>query len=138
VSVFVDTSAFFAVLDADDKNHEFARRMWIDLNSQDENLVSTNYVLVETFALVQHRLGMEAVRTFQENIVPVLHIMWVTETQHRVGATALLTASNRKLSLVDCVSFETMRRLGIRTAFVFDRHFLEHGFACIPINHSGC
>ena len=134
MSVFADTSALFAVLDADDRNHKPARQTWTALNDQDANLVSTNYVLVETFALVQHRLGVEAVRTFQEDIVPILHVEWVTVAQHGAGVTALLTASHRKLSLVDCVSFEAMRRLGIKTAFVFDRHFSEQGFVCIPSN----
>ena len=32
----------------------------------------------------------------------------------------------------DCVSFETMRRLGIKNAFALDRHFSEQGFECVP------
>jgi predicted nucleic acid-binding protein len=42
---------------------------------------------------------------------------------------ALLTAGRRELSLVDCVSFACMRRLGITRALHFDRHFKEQGFA---------
>jgi predicted nucleic acid-binding protein len=132
MSVFVDTSAFFAVLDADDRNHTSAGQAWRELIEQEVGLVSTNYVLLETLALVRHRLGMEAVRTFQDAIVPLLRVEWVTEARHASGVTALLIVSNRGLSLVDCVSFETMRRLGTRTAFAFDRHFSEQGFTCIP------
>ncbi|MBL7202546.1 MAG: PIN domain-containing protein [Anaerolineae bacterium] len=133
MSVFVDTSALFAVLDVDDQNHRSAERAWAELVNQRASLVSTNYVLLETFALVQQRLGTVAVRAFQEDVVPVLRVEWVTETQHTTGVTALLTASSRRLSLVDCVSFATMRRLGIKTAFVFDRHFSEQGFVCVPL-----
>lgn len=43
-----------------------------------------------------------------------------------------LTANRRQLSLVDCVSFTVMRERGIKTAFVFDDHFEEQGFECIP------
>lgn len=132
MSVFVDTSALLAVLDADDQSHEPARQTWRDLINQETEMVSTNYVLLETFALVQHRLGMNAARALQEDVIPMLRIQWVTEEQHGVGVTALLTASSRELSLVDCISFETMRRLGIRLAFVFDRHFSEQGFVCVP------
>jgi len=32
------------------------------------------------------------------------------------------------LSLVDCVSFEVMRRIGMNRVFCFDPHFEEHGF----------
>jgi len=132
MSVFADTSALFAVLDADDQNHGRARQAWADLITQEIELVCTNYVLVEAFALVQHRLGLEAVRVLREDVVPVLRVEWVDESAHHAGVTALLIAARRQLSLVDCVSFDTMRRLGIKTAFTFDRHFSEQGFEHIP------
>ena len=132
MSVFVDTSAFFAVLDADDENHVAARQMWEDLLTQEAVLVCSNYVLVETLALVQRRLGIPAVRVFQEDIMPVLNVEWVDESLHQVGIASVLAAARRRLSLVDCVSFEIMRRLGIKTAFVFDHHFEEQGFECLP------
>jgi len=132
MSIFVDTSALFAVLDGDDQNHDRAKATWMDLIAQEENLVCTDYILLETFALVQRRLGMEAVRVLQEDVVPMLHLEWITKTHHAAGITALLITANRQLSLVDCVSFETMRRLGIKKAFAFDRHFSEQGFECVP------
>jgi len=57
MSVFVDTSALLAVLDAGDAQHPHARAAWETLLQQDEPLVTTSYVLVETFA---HRLGVTA------------------------------------------------------------------------------
>jgi len=132
MSVFVDTSAFFAVLDADDENHDAAKQMWEDLLAQEAVLACSNYVLVETLALVQRRLGIPAVRVFQEDIMPVLNIEWVDESLHQVGIASVLAASRRELSLVDCVSFEIMRRSGIKTAFVFNHHFDEQGFECLP------
>lgn len=128
MSVFVDTSALLAVLDADDQFHPRARAVWTDLIGRAEDLISTNYVLVETFALVQHRLGMEAVRTLEEDILPVIRIHWVGEADHRAGVMAILTAGRRQLSLVDCVSFLTMRQLNLKAAFAFDPHFTEQGF----------
>ena len=132
MSVFVDTSTFFAILDADDENHDVARQMWGDLLTQEAVLICSNYVLVETLALVQRRLGIPAVRVFQEDIMPVLNVEWVDESLHQVGIASVLAAARRRLSLVDCVSFEIMRRLGIKTAFVFDHHFEEQGFECLP------
>jgi predicted nucleic acid-binding protein len=132
MTTFIDTSAFYAVLCADDPNHEAARTTWLELLSQPDDLVCTNYILIESFALIQNRLGMQAVRAFQEDVIPLLGIEWIEATQHQASISALLTAGRRQLSLVDCASFETMRRLGITTAFTFDPHFKEQGFTCIP------
>lgn len=128
MTIFVDTSAFFAVLDADDANHLAAKHSWEELLRQEEILVSTSYVLVETLALLQNRLGMAAVRAFQETIVPLLQVEWVDSSLHRAGVSALLVADRRQLSLVDCVSFEVMRSLGLTNVFAFDSHFVEQGF----------
>src|SRR4030042_5676032 len=132
MSVFVDTSAFYAVMDANDWNHDRALDRWRDLASNAADVVCTNYTLIETIALLQHRVGMEAVRAFQEDVVPVLRIVWIDAEGHAASVSALLVAGRRQLSLVDCTSFETMRRLAIRTAFTFDPHFVEQGFECIP------
>src|SRR3989304_10157565 len=104
--IFIDTSAFYAVLDRDDDNHQKARRIWNEVFSDENTVVTSNYVLVESFALIQHRLGLEAVRGFQEDVLPLISIEWVDEATHRSAVSALLTASRRKLRLVDCVSFE--------------------------------
>jgi predicted nucleic acid-binding protein len=45
---------------------------------------------------------------------------------------ALLVALQPDLSLVDCVSFEAMRRLGLFTAFSFDQRFSDQGFQVLP------
>ena len=132
MSTFVDTSALFALLDGDDENHERASRTWQTLSDRDEDLLTTNYVLVETFALFQNRLGLEAVRNLQEIFVPLIGVFWITEDVHAVAAAILLTAGKRRLSLVDCASFEAMRRSGVTRAFAFDRHFAEQGFERVP------
>ncbi len=128
MKVFVDSSAFLAVLDADDENHPLARQVWEKILTAGAFLITTSYVLVETYAVVQRRLGMDALRTFHEDIVPLLQIEWIGEELHERGADAVLTANRRNLSLVDCTSFAAVRRLGIKQVFAFDRHFAEQGF----------
>lgn len=132
MTIFIDTSAFISVLDAGDENHQKARKKWEELISEESILVCSSYILVETFALIQHRLGMEAIRAFEEDVVPLLTIEWINEPVHQVGVMGMLTSGRKRLSLVDCVSFDIMRRLGIKTVFAFDRHFKEQGFECVP------
>lgn len=132
MNLFIDTSALLAVLDADDSNHLAARPFWESIVSAGETLVSHNYVLVETSALALRRLGLEAVRVLEGDIVPILRVVWVTREIHNAAAGAQLAAAQRTLSLVGCTSFEIMRRAGIRSAFTFDRHFQEHGYDKLP------
>lgn len=126
--VLVDTSALLPILDTQERNHARAGRTWKSLVQGNAALVSTSYVLLETTSLLQARLGLQAVRLFQEDITPLLTIEWVDAQLHQAGMTAVLTASRRGLSLTDCIRFEVMRRRGIRKAFAFDRHFREQGF----------
>jgi predicted nucleic acid-binding protein len=127
---FADTSALYAVLDRDDENHQSARATWELLLKSGGTLVTTNYVLVETCALVQHRLGLDALRLLQDDIFPVLTVEWISRAQHEAAVAVVLSAGRKKLSLVDCVSFGLMRSAGLRKAFAFDRHFVEQGFEC--------
>jgi len=55
--IFIDTSALYALLDADDRNNISSGEVWKYLVSCDETLLVTNYVIVEVSALVQRRLG---------------------------------------------------------------------------------
>jgi predicted nucleic acid-binding protein len=128
VNVFVDTSALLAVLDRRDDRHGTARRIWIELLEAGRVLVSHNYILVETSAVLARRMGMDAVRVFEHDIVPVLNVVWVAREIHEAAVGAQLAAGRRALSLVDCASFEIMRRAGLRAVFAFDPHFEEFGY----------
>lgn len=132
MTVFLDTSGIYAVFDRDDANHSKARAAWVGWLRAGAVLLTNNYVLVETAALLQHRLGVAAVRALDEEVTPLLQVDWVTAERHRAGMDAVLAAARKKLSLVDCVGFQTMRARGVRTAFCFDAHFRERGFTTKP------
>lgn len=132
MTVFVDTSAFMAFLNRNDRYHTEAVALWQTLLAENESLASNNYVLLETIALTQHRFGLEATRRLQDELLPFLAISWVSETSHEQAMAALLAARRRQLSLVDCSAMATMRSLGIDRVFTFDRHFADYGFALLP------
>jgi|SRR3990172_968745 len=132
MKIFIDTAAFLAVLNANDRFHLPARRTWGEILSSESSLSSSNYVILETTALLQGRFGMEAVRLFESDILAVVDIVWVDETIHNRGMSALLAANRRDLSLVDCTSFEILRQTGQDEIFTFDPHFRQQGFKVIP------
>ena len=131
MAVFVDTSAIFATFDTADRRHEEAQRILRELEQQSETLFTTNYVVVETMALLGKRLGFDAARAFQIEMVPILNVHWIDKPLHEKAVAALLTAGRRNLSLVDCVSFEVMREMDLDMAFAFDAHFTEQGLRLV-------
>jgi predicted nucleic acid-binding protein len=126
--ILVDTSAFYALLDGDDACHARALERWEREPPGEGSLVTTNYIVLETMTLLKARLGMDAVRTFHDAILPLLRLEWIDEGVHARSVSAFLAADRKGPSLVDFSSFEIMRRLGIRSAFTFDRHYRRHGF----------
>jgi len=130
VSVLVDTSALYALLDRDDQDHEAALAALPALAEQE--LITHSYVLVESVALTQRRLGADAVRSLTQTLIPGLAIVWIDELSHAAGLAALLAALPTAVSLVDMVSFHVMRERGIEGAFAFDADFRSAGFVTIP------
>jgi len=130
--IYVDTSAFLALLNTDDPNHEPAMQTWESLIEEEQKLVCNNYVLVESIALIQRRVGLGAVSILHNDILPFIEMDWLDEILHNAIVKSVLKANRRQLSLVDNASFDTMKRYEIQTAFTFDGHFQEQGFEVIP------
>jgi predicted nucleic acid-binding protein len=127
-TVFVDTSAFLAALDKGDKYHTEAEKSWIALSKSPSELWTTDYVRLESWSLIQRRLGAEAVMSFQDDWLPLCKIHEVGRDGFERAAAQWRIAQRRNLSLVDLTSFDAMRQLAIRTALAFDQHFQEMGY----------
>lgn len=125
-AVFVDTSAILALMVGSDRAHRSAVKAFDKLRSRQAELVTTSYVLVETYALVDRRLGREAVLDFRESFASLVRVIWVDNELHERGLDRLLMSSH-SLSLVDAVSFEAIREHRILEVFAFDRHFEREG-----------
>lgn len=132
MTVLVDTSAFYAMLVRTEERHEEVVRALSKLARAARPLTTTSYVVVETAALVQSRIGLEAVRDLFDRLLPLVSVEWVTESLHRRGVRRLLQEDRRGLSLVDCVSLELMATKGIREALALDPHFAQAGFRLLP------
>jgi predicted nucleic acid-binding protein len=127
-AVFIDTSAFLAALDTGDKYHSEAEKRWSALSKSPSELWTSDYVRLESWSLIQRRLGAEAVMAFQDDWLPLCKIHEVGRDGFERAAAQWRIAHRRNLSLVDLTSFDAMRQLAIRTALAFDQHFQEMGY----------
>ncbi len=126
--VFLDTSAFYALMDRSDSNHSQAAGLWASLLEKNLYLCTANYVIVETMALLQNRLGFEATNLWYRDVLSLTEVLWIDSSIHNLAYELWLSLGRRKLSLVDCVSFMAMRNYKVEKVFGFDRHFVEQGF----------
>ncbi|MFA5028330.1 MAG: PIN domain-containing protein [Candidatus Methylomirabilota bacterium] len=124
--LFVDTSAWYALLDRKDRNHLPAAHFVQQLPLP---LVTSTYVLDETLTLVQRHLGHAlAVRVgrqiWEEKIARLVR---VTPADEAAAWSIFTRHSDKGFSFTDCTSFALMQRLGLEAAFAFDAHFEQSG-----------
>ena len=129
--VFVDTSAFYALMDRSDSNYELAARLLQYLFEKNFSLTTSNYVVGETLTLLQSRLGFEAANLFYQDVLSIADVLWIDSPLHNLAYALWLSLGRKNISFVDCISFIAMRQHGIETVFAFDSHFQEQGFRLI-------
>jgi uncharacterized protein len=125
--IFLDTSAIYALADIADPNHRRARECLRGILESGETLLTHNYILVESMALLQKRLGVTAAVRFARD-AKAFATVWVDESIHDEAVERLEGTGARGVSLVDAVSFVVMRKRGIRIALAFDSDFTAAGF----------
>jgi predicted nucleic acid-binding protein len=126
--IFVDTSAFYALLDRSDQYHKEASALWLALLDNNVTLITSNYVVSETVKLLQNRIGFEAASLWCRDILGILDVWWVDADTHQRAYELWLNLGRMRLSLIDCVSFVTMHHHQIEKTFCFKPYFADHGF----------
>jgi uncharacterized protein len=125
MSLFVDTSVWYAAADSSDRSNTRAKSI---LTAQ-ESLFTTDHVLVETWTLLRYRIHRQAAEQFWEGLrsgVAAIEPVGTAdiETAWQIG----LAYPDQDFSLVDRTSFAVMQRLGILRAASFDDHFAVFRF----------
>lgn len=132
MSLFADTSGLYALLVRSEREHEAVAAAFRRAAQGGRRLVTSNYVLLETAALLQHRIGLNPVRDLQTRIVPVLDVHWVSAVTHERAVERLFRLDRRRVSLVDAVSFTVMELEGLTRALSLDEDFAAAGFEVVP------
>jgi predicted nucleic acid-binding protein len=126
--IFLDTSAIYAMADKADPNHVIACSKFDLALKSKETFLLHNYILAESAALLQARLGLQSAILFL-NDAKAFEIEWVNLVLHHEALKELERIARRGISFIDCASFVVMRRKSIHTAFAFDTDFQDQGFS---------
>jgi predicted nucleic acid-binding protein len=129
--IFVDTGAWYALVDSDDAEHAAAAAF---LAANTIPLITTNFVFSETITLIRYRIGHEAARSFGQKLKEssFVRVVTVTIADEERAWEIFREYRDQDFSFVDCTSFAVIERMKLSTAFTFDRHFSVMKFAVVP------
>jgi predicted nucleic acid-binding protein len=133
-SVFVDTSAFVALRNASEAEHERARTTLSELIEDGAALFTSNYVFAETYAALLVRVGRaEAIewgRRFRAGAA--IELVRLEPGVEEDAWQILEQHGDKGWSYVDATSFALIERDGGGEAFSFDAHFAQRGLRVLP------
>ena len=135
--IFIDTWAWVTLANENDAWHEVAEILNQDLVIAGYLYVTTNFVLDESYTLIQARVHKQAAIDFGEEIrvskeTGVLKIIHISEEIEEEAWRIFKTYKDKDFSFTDCTSFVVMQQLGINEAFTDDVHFAQFGFTRLP------
>lgn len=133
-AAFVDTGYLLALEITNDQHHQAAARHWQGIVASLPRLVTTSYVFNEVVTFFngrgQHAKAIQVDNSLlQSSSVQFIH---VDTALFYEGWAYFQRHQDKDYSLTDCISFLVMQKLGIQTAFAFDRHFAQAGFTKEP------
>ena len=126
--VFADTVGLIALWDRSDQWHASAEAVFSELVLEKAELVTTSCILLEcgnSAARRPYRIEVDRLRSALQEGGYLIH---PSDEDWRLGWEAYNRGGSDDAGIVDHLSFQVMRRLGIRRAFTNDRHFRAAGF----------
>ena len=125
MTVFVDSSAWYAASDSGDGNNSRAK----DVLNRGEALATSDHVLLETWLLLHRRLGRAAAERFWERLrAGLAHVECVQPIDLEAAWGIGQRYPDQDFSLADRTSFAVMERQGLTKVASFDDDFAIYRF----------
>lgn len=129
--LFVDTSAWYALVNAKAARHKQVKKAMAEWEGR---LCTTDYIFDEIVTLIRYRVGhapaVEVGGALQDGSTCLL--VPVESQDIRDAWDQFVRESDQRNSFTDCTSFAVMRRLGLTTAAALDDDFVRAGFVVVP------
>lgn len=124
-SVFIDTGAFYAAINKKDKHHQKVKDFFSNPFTRKLNLITSNFVVAETHALLLNRVGREIASLWLKSIPTI--IIRASEEDEDKAKEIILLYTDKDFSYCDALSFSIVERLSIKKVLSFDKHFRHYG-----------
>lgn len=131
--IFIDSSFFKGLIDIKDDFNESAIKIWENFRQKKIPLITSNFILDETFTLIRVKCRLSAAMELRERILAGAKRIKIIRISVSDESKAWNWFQNewKNLSYTDCTSFAVMKRLGITDVATFDEHFGKAGFKII-------
>jgi hypothetical protein len=130
--LFVDTGAFYSLLDKTDKNHQNVRQVF---DATTEPLITSNFIVDELVTLLRARnFAVAQIQNYIEAILneKTCRLLRVSLEVESRAWEMLKKYKDVTFSYTDCTSFILMKDHNISKAITTDEHFRIAGFEIIP------
>lgn len=126
--IFVDSSAWIALLNARDQHHDEAKTIFDSLPQRRMRIITTDYVIDETITRLRYDSShSEAVKflNFIDSIEQqgLLTIVSIDSSLFQEARRLFVQLDSASLSFTDCASFAVCQKHEIVESFAFDSHF---------------
>ncbi len=132
-AVFADTLYWIALSDFTDSLHE--RALALTLQYAAAQIITTDEVLVEYltfFAGANELMRREAADSVKGILAaPLIRVLPQSRASFLAGLDLYIERPDKGYSLTDCISMQSMRRIGLTEILTNDRHFEQEGFRAL-------
>lgn len=127
--IFLDTSAIFALADADDAAHAACLKLYRKVRQ----FICHDAILLETFSLICKRISKSAAVEVLASVrqSPKIQVTPLGADLLEAGWQRCSRFDDKDWDWIDCLSFELMDRRGLRSALTLDQHFRQAGFTVL-------
>jgi predicted nucleic acid-binding protein len=136
--IFIDTSGFFATLDAHDQWHDKSRQLGNQATTRSTRYVTTDYVLCETLTLLRSRHLGRFAQPWLDNLLQTnkCRIIWMNPERFDQVRRFFVKHHDKEWSFTDCFSFCVMQERKMQQALASDEQFRQAGFEPLLVPES--
>jgi uncharacterized protein len=129
--LFLDTAGWFAALSPRESGHAAAEQAYRDAIATGTRLLTTDLVVADMHALLLRWRDIATGTRFLDVVYRSAAHTVVHVDADLAGAALerwIRPFTDQRFSFCDAISFEVMRREGLKGALTFDRHFVVAGY----------
>lgn len=130
MKLFIDTWGWLVLEDSKDPQHQAASRVYKETAKAAGNILTTNFVLDETFSRLFRRRPFDEALRFAKGLLesPFIRVEEITPARFRRAFDLRLTFRDKPdISFTDLTSIAIVQELKITDILTGDRHFVQAG-----------